>query len=80
VGVTEVRLLSIAANDPGAAGKIRGSEQAWSAYRDAYIDAMYPAKDKQAACVSTFRMEVDLLRAKLTQQIEALQILKSNFY
>jgi uncharacterized protein YecT (DUF1311 family) len=49
-------------------------------YRDAYIDAMYPAKDKQAEYGSMFPMEVDLLAAKLTrQQIGALQdILRQN--
>ena len=37
-------------------------------YRDAYIDAMFPAKDKQVAYGSIFPTEVDLLRFKLTQQ------------
>jgi len=60
--------------------KIRAAERAWIAYRDAYIDAMYPAKDKQAAYGSVFPMEADLLRAKLTQQqISALKDLLKQY-
>jgi uncharacterized protein YecT (DUF1311 family) len=40
---------------------------AWIAYRDAYIEAMYPA-DKRAEYGSMYPLEADLLRAKLTQQ------------
>ena len=61
-------LLSKAASQPGAVEKIKAAEKAWIAYRDAYIDAMYPAKDKQTEYGSTYPMEADLLRAKLTQQ------------
>ena len=67
------KLLSAAASQPEAVAKIKTAERAWIAYRDAYIEAMYPAKDKQAEYGSVFPMEVDLLRAKLTQQqIQAL--------
>jgi uncharacterized protein YecT (DUF1311 family) len=67
-------LLSKAKKDPVALAKIRAAERAWIAYRDAYIDAMYPAKDKQAHYGSMFPMEVDLLGAKLTRQhIAALE-------
>lgn len=70
------KLLSKAANQPEAMAKIRAAERAWLNYRDAYIDAMYPAKDKQAEYGSVYPMEVDLLRAKLTvQQIAALRAL-----
>ena len=61
-------LLSKAESQPEAVAKIKAAERAWIAYRDAYIDAMYPAKDKQAEYGSVYPMEVDLLRAKLTQQ------------
>jgi len=45
--VTYQKLLSAAGEEPaGAAEKIRAAQRAWIAYRDAYIDAMYPAKDK----------------------------------
>src|SRR5207249_10099933 len=41
-------LLSKAESQPEAIAKIKAAERAWIAYRDAYVDAMYPAKDKQA--------------------------------
>ncbi len=67
-------LLSKAESQPEAVAKIRAAERAWIAYRDAYIDAMYPAKDKQAEYGSVYPMEVDLVRAKLThQQVAALK-------
>ncbi len=68
------RLLSQATSQDGAVAKIRVAEEAWVTYRDAYMDAMYPAKNKQAAYGSIFPMEADLLRAKLTQrQVTALK-------
>lgn len=66
-------LLRVVGNEAAAVEKIRAAEDAWIAYRDAYLDAMYSAKDKQAAYGSIFPMEADLLRVKLTKrQIEAL--------
>jgi uncharacterized protein YecT (DUF1311 family) len=62
------KLLSSATDQSGAVEKIRAAERTWIAYRDAYIDAMYPAKDKQATYGSRYPMDVDLLRAKLIQQ------------
>jgi len=62
------KLLSKAASPPEAAAKIKAAEGAWIAYRDAYMDAMYPAKDKQTEYGSIYPMDADLLRAKLTQQ------------
>src|SRR5712692_4127340 len=68
------QLMSKAEGDPAGAAKIQTVERACIAYRDAYIDAMYPAKDKQAEYGSVYQMEVDLLRVKLTrQQIAALK-------
>jgi uncharacterized protein YecT (DUF1311 family) len=67
-------LLSKVLSNAPAAAKIKAAQKAWITYRDAYIDAMYPAKDKQAEYGSIFPMEVDLLGAKLTrQQIGALR-------
>jgi len=73
-------VLSKVHGNPVATSKIRAAQRVWMTYRDAYIDAMYPAKDKQAEYGSMFPMEVDLLAAKLTrQQIGALQdILRQN--
>ncbi len=62
------KVLSATTKNAAFGEKIRAAERAWLAYRDAYIDAMYPAKDKQAAYGSVFSMEVNLLRSKLTQQ------------
>jgi uncharacterized protein YecT (DUF1311 family) len=62
------KLLLKAQSEPEAVAKIKAAERAWITYRDAYIDAMYPAKDKQAEYGSTYPMEVGLLRVKLTQQ------------
>ena len=62
------KLLSAVASQPDFVKKITTAERTWIAYRDAYIDAMYPARDKQVMYGSIFPMEVDLLRAKLTRQ------------
>ncbi len=68
------KLLTAVGHQPTGVEKIKAAEGAWIAYRDAYTDAMYPAKGKQAAYGSIFPMEADLLRAKLTQvQIAALK-------
>ena len=62
------QLLAKTASDPNDTAKIKGAERAWVAYRDAYIEAMYPAADKQAEYGSEYLMDVALLTAKLTQQ------------
>jgi uncharacterized protein YecT (DUF1311 family) len=68
------KLLSASADQPVRAEKLRAVERAWISYRDAYVEAMYPRKDKQAAYGSIFAMEVHLLRTRLTRpQIEALK-------
>jgi hypothetical protein len=38
------------------------------AYRDSYINAMYPEEDKQTTYGSFFPMEVDLLLASLIRE------------
>ena len=74
------KVMSKAASQPEAVSKIESAERAWITYRDAYMEAMYPAKDKQAEYGSIFPMEVDLLRAKLThQQVGALKELLERF-
>jgi uncharacterized protein YecT (DUF1311 family) len=62
------KLLSQTASQHEAVAKIKAAERAWIAYRDAYMDAMYSAKDKQAEYGSVYPMEADLLRAKLTER------------
>jgi uncharacterized protein YecT (DUF1311 family) len=67
-------LLSKVASQPEAVAKIKAAEKAWIAYRDSYIEATYPAKDKATEYGSIYPLDVALLRAKLTQrQISALE-------
>jgi uncharacterized protein YecT (DUF1311 family) len=67
-------LLARVASQPEALAKIKAAQRAWIAYRDAYIDATYPAKDKAAEYGSMYALDVALLRAKLTQrQIAAVE-------
>jgi len=74
------KLLSQAASREEAVAKVKAAERAWMAYRDAYMDAMYPARNKQAEYGSIYPMEVDLLRAKLTQrQVTALKELLERY-
>lgn len=73
-------LLSKAGSQPEAVAKIQIAERAWIAYRNAYIDAMYPAKNKQAEYGTTYPMDADLLHAKLTrQQVAALKDLLQQY-
>jgi uncharacterized protein YecT (DUF1311 family) len=62
------KLLAAAAKQPDAVDKIKGAERAWIAYRDAYVEAMYPAKDKEVEYGSIYLMNMNLLRAKLTER------------
>ncbi|HKD85268.1 MAG TPA: lysozyme inhibitor LprI family protein [Terriglobales bacterium] len=62
------QLLAKAGSDANDVAKIKAAERTWLAYRDAYIEATYPATDKQAEYGSMYLMDVNLLRAKLTQQ------------
>lgn len=62
------QLLAKAASDPNGIAKIKAAERAWISYRDAYLEATYPAKDKQLEYGSEYLTDVALLQAKLTQQ------------
>jgi uncharacterized protein YecT (DUF1311 family) len=57
-----------AANRPDAVAKIRTAERVWIAYRDAYMEAMYPARDKQAEYGSIYPTQADLILADLTRE------------
>jgi len=73
-------LLAKAVEEPDAVAKIKAAERAWVLYRDAYMEAMYPAEDKQAEYGSIYPMDAALLRAKLTQhQIAALKDLVEQY-
>jgi uncharacterized protein YecT (DUF1311 family) len=74
------QLLSKIASQPEALAKIKAAERAWLVYRDAYIEATYPAKDKAAEYGSIYPLEAALLRAKLTQrQVAALDDLLQHY-
>lgn len=74
------KLLSEVENQPGATAKVAAMERAWVAYRDRYMAAMYPAKDKQAEYGSMYSMEADLLLAELTKaHINALEVLSKQY-
>jgi uncharacterized protein YecT (DUF1311 family) len=73
-------LLSKVTNRPKAKARIESAERAWIAYRDAYMDAMYPATDKQTEYGSIYPMEINSLLAKLTQrQVTALRELDQQY-
>jgi uncharacterized protein YecT (DUF1311 family) len=74
------RLLSKAASQPEAIAKIKAAERAWITYRDAYMDAMYPAENKQVEYGSIYPLEANLLRAELTrQQVVAMKDLLKRY-
>jgi uncharacterized protein YecT (DUF1311 family) len=61
-------LLARTSRQPEALAKVKAAERAWTVYRNAYIDAMYPAEHKQVEQGSVYPMEIDLLRANLTRE------------
>jgi uncharacterized protein YecT (DUF1311 family) len=72
-------LLTETVKDPRAAEKVRVAQTTWLAYRDAYVEAMYPAPDK-GEYGSSYPMELGLLRAKLTmRQVEALRQMRDHY-
>lgn len=74
------RLLSYVKSQKNVADKIIAMESAWITYRDQYMIAMYPAKDKQAEYGSMYPMEANLLNAKLTREhIADLKLLLTQY-
>lgn len=61
-------LLAKTAQHPEAAAKIKSAQKAWLVFRDAYLEAMFPAADKPTEYGSMYPMQLALLRAKLTRQ------------
>jgi len=73
-------LLAVMKGYPLATAKTREAERAWLHYRDAYIEAVYPANDKQLAYGTEYPMDVNLLRAKLTREhVIALKYLLNEY-
>ena len=60
--------LAKIAGDPLATAKLRKAEAAWLRYRDAYMDAVFPAQDKQLAYGTEFPMDFDLLLTQVTRE------------
>ena len=60
------RVLNAVDGDALAIRQVNASEKAWLAYRASFIEAMYPATDKQAEYGSRHPMDVNLLHANLT--------------
>jgi uncharacterized protein YecT (DUF1311 family) len=74
------QVLSKAGASSEAGAKVKAAERAWLTYRDAYLDATFPAKDKATEYGSMYPLDAALLRAKLTQQqIIALQDLLKKY-
>jgi len=61
------KLLSVLAQDANATAKVTAAEKAWVVYRDAYIEAMWPAENKQFYG-TIFPANQRGLRATLTRQ------------
>jgi len=60
--------LAKIAGDSRAIAKFKEAERIWRLYREAYIEAVFPAQDKQIAYGTEYPMDVNLLRAKLTRE------------
>jgi uncharacterized protein YecT (DUF1311 family) len=59
------RTLALAADTPEALKTLRTSQDKWVRYRDAYLEAMYPLKDKQREYGTSYVSSVGILRIKL---------------
>lgn len=68
LNATYQQLLKKAGGDAVALRKIKTAQRAWVAFRDAQIEAFYPAEDKQKEYGSVFPMCADLLIADLTRE------------
>jgi uncharacterized protein YecT (DUF1311 family) len=67
-------LLSRAAALPEAPPKIEATQAAWITYKDAYLEALFPADNKQAQYGTIYGMKLNLARAEVTRrQIVALR-------
>ena len=73
-------LLKKAEGNQLATTKIKKAEQSWIVYRDAYLEAMYPAENKQKEYGSIYPMESMMFRTELTRrQIAAIKDLLGQY-
>ena len=76
----ELRAVLRLAENRETAAKIEAAQRAWIAYRDAYLEAIYPGENKQELYGSSYPMNANLTRAELTAaQIAALQRLRDRY-
>jgi uncharacterized protein YecT (DUF1311 family) len=61
-------ILSRAAGQPATLAKVKAMQQAWLAYASAYLEALYPASNKQVEYGSIYPMEFALARSALVQR------------
>jgi uncharacterized protein YecT (DUF1311 family) len=61
-------LLSVAEKEPRATAKVKDAERVWIQYRDAYLEAMFPAEDKLAYYGSKYPGDFNIVRASLTRE------------
>jgi len=70
------QLLARASANPAYREKLEAAQRAWLAYRDAELEAKYPAQDKRAAYGSVYPMCFANDRTDLTQErIEGIKAL-----
>lgn len=77
---TYQRLLFETKNQQSLTLTIRDMERSWITYRDQFMSAMYPDKDKEGEYGSIFPFEENRVLAKLTQDhIDELRILVTQY-
>ena len=60
-------VLKAAGGEPNGVQRVKDAEAAWERYRDAYVEARYPATDK-SRYGSRFALDLVLLRARLNNE------------
>jgi uncharacterized protein YecT (DUF1311 family) len=61
-------LLSKLKSDDNATKKLRAAQRAWLAFRDAHLQELYPAKDKQGEYGSMYPMCYAQVATKMTKE------------
>jgi uncharacterized protein YecT (DUF1311 family) len=62
------QLLSTMKSDANAAKKLRAAQRAWIAFRDAQLEALYPAEDKRGEYGSMYPMCSARVVAAMTEE------------
>jgi uncharacterized protein YecT (DUF1311 family) len=72
---TYENLLARAAKNPVAVKKIKAAQAAWIVFREAHLEAIFPAENKPAAYGAVQPMCASLLRAELAR--DRMKVLES---